>query len=49
MWKGYCTKGPPILTIICMMAVLSGSWFSGGASAAQFWVYFGTNTHPNKS
>jgi 6-phosphogluconolactonase len=49
MWKGYCTKGPSILTIIGMMAVLSGSWFSGGASAAQFWVYFGTNTHPNKS
>jgi 6-phosphogluconolactonase len=32
-----------------MMAVFSGSWFTGGASAAEFWVYFGTNTQPNKS
>jgi 6-phosphogluconolactonase len=49
MWKGYCTNGRSILTILCMMAAMSSSWFAGGASAAQFWVYFGTNTHPGKS
>ena len=46
MWKGYCTNGRSILTILCMMAAMSNSWSWAQAPATQFWVYIGTNSDP---
>jgi 6-phosphogluconolactonase len=48
MWKDHCTSGSRLLTILCMVASLSGSRAisSAGTAGAQFWVYIGTNSHP---
>jgi 6-phosphogluconolactonase len=38
-------NGTSILTIVCMFAA-SSSWSWAATSSTQFWIYFGTDSHP---